>query len=187
MAKYEVVIPLEIEERAERPAYGVAAKVAEVVREAFSRFTDSILAEEGAIVEAPTYQRADDEALHDRSRDRMERDYWSDVRGVAEDFVRAAIDGEFEEDEEDARTWLHETIDSHRRVFVTALAQECLRFSPNDGAHFEQFGADGAVSDGGIEWSRLAFSAFEADVLEEIETHGVDPFDSSTWHEEDDD
>lgn len=182
MAKYEVVIPLKIEERAERCAWGAASSVSEVVKRMVAEGAlASVVAGLGGVeVGDATYQRSDDEAIHDRARDRMERDYHADVRGVADDFAEAAKGGEFADDD-DASTWLHETIDGHRRVFVTALAQECLRFSPNDGAYIDEFGAEGAASDGGLNWSALAFSAFEADIREELSSRDIDPSDPNTW------
>lgn len=183
MAKYELVIPIEITEKADQASWGVASLARDVLTATLSEELSRVEGIER--IHPPEYRDSSNEALHDRSRDRMERDYWEDVRGVAQDFIQAVKDGEVTDDE-DAHTWLHETIDEHRRVFITALAQECLRFSPNDGKYIEDFGADGAATDGGIEWSRLAFCAFEADVHEQLDAEGYPPHDPDEWNAEED-
>lgn len=71
-------------------------------------------------------------------------------------------------DADGAEEWLTETIDGHHDVIYTACAQEVLRHSSNDGAYFEEFGSEGAITDDGIEWSKLAYMALLADVREEI-------------------
>lgn len=96
-----------------------------------------------------------------------EREYLDTVNGVVEDLKRAVRDGEVT-DRDGAMDWLHDTIDGHHDVIYTACAQEVVRQSRNDGAYFDQFGAEGAVQDGAINWSGLAYCALEADVLEAI-------------------
>jgi hypothetical protein len=94
-------------------------------------------------------------------------DYYNDVRDVAEEFCKMWRGGEFD-DNDSAMTWLHETIDGHGRVIYTAQAMDCLRYSGNDGAFIDSFGTDGLVKDGCINWSAMAYAAFEADILERI-------------------
>jgi hypothetical protein len=96
-----------------------------------------------------------------------EREYRQTVTGVVEDLKRAVRDGEIT-DRDGAMDWLHDTIDGHHDVIYISCAQDVVRLSRNDGAYFEQFGDDGAVEDGAINWSRLAYCALEADVLEAI-------------------
>jgi hypothetical protein len=96
-----------------------------------------------------------------------EREYRETVSGIVEDLKRAVHDGEVT-DRDGAMDWLHDTIDGHHDVIYTYAAQEVVRHSRNDGAYFEQFGDEGAVKDGAINWSVLAYCALEADVLEEI-------------------
>lgn len=110
--------------------------------------------------------------LIEEARKPSERDqYWQDVRDMA-----ASIESELADQiadgmrGEDLREWLiehiDESIDSSQRVICTYQAQMCLAFSDNDSAYFDEFGADGAVSDGCINWSALAYSAFRADVID---------------------
>ena len=108
-----------------------------------------------------------------------EQDYWEDVRNmaqsIADEIESRANDGELGET---LREWLqehiHESIDGSARIIYTRQAQECLIYSSNDGAYFEEFGDEGAVSDGCINWSAIAFSAFERDVIEQLDAIGVD-------------
>jgi hypothetical protein len=54
-------------------------------------------------------------------------------------------------------------------VYAGSLVLQIPRHSRNDSAYFDELGtADGSVSDSGIEWSKLAFWAMRADVLEEL-------------------
>lgn len=97
-----------------------------------------------------------------------EREYRDTVNGIVEDLKSACADGEIT-DRDGAQDWLHQTIDGHHDVIYTYAAQNVILQSRNDGAYFEQFGDDGgAVKDGAINWSLLAYCALEADVLEAI-------------------
>jgi hypothetical protein len=116
---------------------------------------------------------ADLEAMKGRlteitSQKSPEQDYLEDVRNVADEFKRKWKAGEFE-DREAADTWMNETIDGHGRVIYTRQAQECLRYSDNDGAYVDEYGTDGLAEDGCLNWSRLAYAAFMADVYEDID------------------
>lgn len=103
----------------------------------------------------------------------LRADYWSDVRGVADDLKARLAAGEFADRDEFTQA-LDETVDGHERVIYTCQAQECLLYSDNDGAYLDEFGADGAVEDGCLMWSRLAFAAFRADVVEHLDALGID-------------
>lgn len=111
--------------------------------------------------------------------DNPEYEYWQDVRGTAQGIVDELTPGEDGSepnvtDREGLDTLIHETIDGSQRVIYTGLAQECLRFSSNDGAYFDEFGPEGACDSSGINWSALAFCAFRQDVIEALEsTHGI--------------
>jgi len=96
------------------------------------------------------------------------RKYRDTVQAIADDLHRAIADGEIN-DREDADTWLEQTIDGHHDVIYTYAAMEVCRQSSNDSAYFDDFGSDGAVSDSGIEWSKLAYYALLADVREAID------------------
>lgn len=95
------------------------------------------------------------------------REYHATVAGIVEDLKRATADGEIT-DRDAAMEWIEQTIDGHHDVIYTACAQEILRQSRNDGAYFDDFGSEGAITDGGIEYSKLAYCALRADVLEAI-------------------
>jgi len=107
----------------------------------------------------------------------LRQDYYDDVRACAENIrdeaVRRAKDGE-----SDLRDWLlehvHETCDGHQRVIYTGLAIETLLFSDNDSAYVEEYGTDGIASDGAVKWSVLAYTAFERDVMEQLDALGMD-------------
>jgi hypothetical protein len=91
--------------------------------------------------------------------------YRQDVAEVAQELAEAVSSGEVENREElDQRLW--ETVDGHQRVIYTNQAIETLRYSNNDGYSIDNFGVDGVVENGAINWSRLAFGAFYADIIE---------------------
>jgi len=52
----------------------------------------------------------------------LNRDYFDDVRGIAEDCKRAVKDGEVSNDEE-LSDYLHQTVDGHERVIYTYQAR----------------------------------------------------------------
>lgn len=95
-----------------------------------------------------------------------QRDYLDDVRGTARGFVDDCTSGNYEGDIHDA---LHELIDGSQRVIYTWQAKMCVIWSDNDDAYFTEFGGEGASDGDGINWSRLAYAAFMADVTEEID------------------
>jgi hypothetical protein len=101
----------------------------------------------------------------------LRKAYRQDVIGIVSAYADAL--GTDVTDDESADTWMHETIDGSQRVIYTWQAQNCLLWSDNDGQYAEEFGEDGMVEDGVIQWSRLAFSAFRVDVLEELDTYGL--------------
>jgi len=100
--------------------------------------------------------------------DRIKRaDYYDDVRQVATELESEVMSGNIT-DREEALQWLHETIDGHHDVIYTSCAQDVVRYSDNDGAYVEDFGVDGVVRDGDIDWSVLAYAAMERDVIEAL-------------------
>jgi hypothetical protein len=94
-------------------------------------------------------------------------EYRDTLQGIVEDLKRAIVDGEVT-DRDGAMDWLHDTIDGHHDVIYTACAREVCNQSRNEDAYADQFGPEGIVEDGAIQWSRLAYCALEADVLEAI-------------------
>lgn len=111
--------------------------------------------------------------------------YYRDVRSVAEDIRDAVKDGEIT-DRDGFETRLHEECDGNQRVIYTSNAQECILLSDNSSAYVDSFGEEGIVSNGDINWSALAYSAFEADVREQLDAEGVDPDTIGQEDEEDD-
>lgn len=95
-----------------------------------------------------------------------QRDYLDDVQSTAQGFIDDCKSGQYTSEVSDA---LHELIDGSARVIYTWKAKMCVIYSDNDGAYFDEFGAEGAVDRDGFQWSRLAYCAFLADVREEIE------------------
>ena len=107
------------------------------------------------------------EDISNIARGDAEREYRATIEGIIDDVRQAVKDGEIT-DRDGAMERIEEIIDGHHDVIYTACAMEVCRISRNDGAYFDDFGTEGAVTDGGIEWSRLAYSAMRADVMEEI-------------------
>jgi hypothetical protein len=113
------------------------------------------------------------EAARSVAREILRADYYADVRGCAES-IREAIAGGEVPDRESLLERIHEECDGHERVIYTHLNMETLLFSDNDDAYAEDFGADGMVKDGAINWAGLAYAAFERDVIDQLEAEGVD-------------
>ena len=111
--------------------------------------------------------------------------YSDDIADVVSAFKLAVETGDIT-DAESADEWLWQTIDGHGRVIYTASAKECLYESSNDGAYFDDFGSEGAVKDGSLNWSALAFCAFRQDVLDALSVDGIELHDESTFIPDDD-
>jgi len=75
-----------------------------------------------------------------------------------------SITAEARGEERDISEVLWEAVDSHEFVIYTAKAQALLAISDNDGAFVEEYGAEGLVKDGSLNWSSLAYAAMEADI-----------------------
>jgi hypothetical protein len=115
----------------------------------------------------------------------LRQDYFDDVRGVAEDLKERLAEGEFS-DRDDFTQAIDEAVDGHGRIVYTGQALECLRYSENDGAYADEFGEDGIVEGGSIMWSRLAYSAFRANIIERLESLGIDVNDPIPEEEDED-
>jgi hypothetical protein len=98
----------------------------------------------------------------------IRRDYYADVAAVA-DSVEERM-----RSEADVMDIIHEEVDASQRVMYTWQARLGLLASENEDAYFEEFEEEGAVHDGGIDYSRLMFAAMERDVIEELQRRGVD-------------
>lgn len=112
-------------------------------------------------------QQITDEEFSKIANGMAEREYRETVRGIVDD-LKHEITQRTITNTDEATEWIDQTVDGHHDVIYTYAAQEVLRQSRNDGAYFDDFGTEGAITDGGIEWSKLAYCALRADVLEEI-------------------
>ena len=96
-------------------------------------------------------------------------EYYKEVRSISDDIATEARSGSHGTGE-DCREWLleylHETIDGHEYVIYTQKSQFVLAHSTNDGYSVEEFGSEGIVTDGCLNWAFLAFGALYADVME---------------------
>jgi hypothetical protein len=101
------------------------------------------------------------------------RAYHNEIRSLAEDFKRRVEAGEFET-REDMLDDLHATIDGHHDVIYTACAMDVVCVSDSSGAYAEEFGSEGMVEGGDIQWSRLAFAAMYRDLCDQLDAEGVD-------------
>jgi hypothetical protein len=106
-------------------------------------------------------------------------DYRTDVRDMAESIKDQLIERlASQERGEPLREWLVEYIHEAalRSVRVTNgwRAMMGVISALNDGAYFKKFGNEGVLSNGFINWSRLCFPAFEADVIQRLSEINVD-------------
>jgi hypothetical protein len=112
----------------------------------------------------------------------LRADYYQDVRNVAQD-ARDAIDSGEIASYDQLQEYVDQSVDGSGRVIYTAQAQECILLSDHADAYFDECGdGDGLISEGSINWSQLAFSAFRHDVHSQLAIDS-DYFDDS----EDDD
>jgi hypothetical protein len=125
---------------------------------------------------------------HDDAMRVLRAEYFDTVRGIVEDLQRAIKDKEISSEDE-AQDWLHETIDGHHDVIYTYAAQQVVLHSDHSGAYVEEYGTDGIVANGDINWSVLAYAALLADVRDAIgselqdwidETQGASTNDDDT-------
>jgi hypothetical protein len=124
------------------------------------------------------------QAAGEKSADEQFRDaisvltgqYQREIDAICEDLVSRVVSREITS-RDDFDTAIHETIDGHHDVIYTQSAQVVVLVSGNDGAGIENYGADGIVQDGAINWSALAYSAMEADVRDRLPSAGPDWFD----------
>ena len=97
-------------------------------------------------------------------------EYWSEIQSLVDELRREAKAHDMNRD--DAKRWLHETLDGHGFVIYTGKAMLVLLHSDNDAAYFDVNGSvDGWTS---IPWNTLAYYAMEADVLACLDADGFD-------------
>ena len=95
----------------------------------------------------------------------LQVDYNQDVAGWVEEVQRMVEQDDYEEGDA-----LHELVDSLHRVIYTREAIEVLRYCSSDAenAYVQDFGTDGLVTDGAINWSALAYAAIYRDIAERL-------------------
>lgn len=106
----------------------------------------------------------------------LRADYWSDVRGVASEFLKMWHSGYFDGDRDEAIEWIEQSVDGSQRVIYTSQAADCLRYSDHDDAGIDELGAESFNFKNGFPWSQLAYFAFRADIIDQI-TAGIDDLD----------
>lgn len=115
----------------------------------------------------------------EQAENRMRAEYWQHVRELAQDIIDECKDRmESGEEGEELRNgiyeYLHETIDGDGWVIYTAKNLKVLLFSDNDGAYIDNYGSDGLVKDGQVNWAAMAYAALEEDVKQQCEAEGFD-------------
>ena len=99
--------------------------------------------------------------------------YYSDVRDYAREIVQSVKDGEIS-DRDELYTRVSETVDGTQWVIYTHKAMAVLMASDNDGAYLDEYGAEGLIDGGALNWSRMAFAAMERDMFEQLDAEGLD-------------
>ena len=104
-----------------------------------------------------------------------------EYRQEISDLAESLVDEMENHDRDSWLEYMHETIDGHSFCIYTAESQDVIRHSNNDGAAVDNFGADGIVQDGQLNWAMMAYCAIEQDVLEEIDRQGHDVNDDDSF------
>lgn len=92
--------------------------------------------------------------------------------------IQAIVYGCFEQARDEHREpseILHETLDGHEWVIYTHKAKQVLAHSSHEDYVAENFGTDGILDGGSINWSLLAYGAMMGDCLD------VDTPDGLEW------
>jgi len=105
--------------------------------------------------------------------DVLRQDYWQDIRGVGDEILQAVRDGEIT-DTDEFETRLSQDIDSSSRVIYTIENQLTLVCSDDADAYVDEFGEEGLVKDGAVNWPAMAYAAFMADVRGYIDANDDD-------------
>jgi hypothetical protein len=155
-------------ERVARGAWQVdgAANATEAIAAVLMQAADQWVGSDITITRLVPHEPSSDERL-DAARRVLRADYWDDVRSIVDELKGEIKDGSIT-DRDQATEWLDERIDSAHRVVYTYAAMEAVIFSDNDGAYEDHFGSEGMVEDGQVQWSRLAFYAMQADVMDQV-------------------
>lgn len=97
----------------------------------------------------------------------LRADYWDDVRSVVDNAADEIENGNITTDDE-LSDWLHETIDGHSNIIYTRSNFHVLLYSDNSDAYADEFGEEGMIRDGNVNWPALAYAAMLADVRDTI-------------------
>ena len=132
------------------------------------------------------------EIIQDLSSDQLEelyraalaRDYWQCLHSFAEEIRDECLAGEHDSESLDTR--IHETCDGSAWVIYTGRAILLLYATDNHDAYTEDFGQEGIVSDGTVNWSALAYCAMRQDLVEKLLAMEVDFSDPSPAEDEED-
>jgi hypothetical protein len=108
----------------------------------------------------------------------LEQDYYNDVRSAAREVAERLKSGDHGRESSEV---ISEVIDSTQRVIYTWQAKLGVIISKNGTYYLEEFGEEGVVENGDINWSRLCFVAMEQDVIEELDRRGVGLGEPHTW------
>jgi hypothetical protein len=117
--------------------------------------------------------REQDEVTVEQAMTVLRRDYYGDVRSYAEELKKAIIDDEIT-DREQLLERIHETADGSQWVIYTFRNFRVLMLSDNSDAYAEEYGSEGIVKDGTINWAVLAYAALERDLFDALDTIDVD-------------
>ena len=130
-----------------------------------------------------------DEITVDNAVSIIRKDYYDDVKGVAQELIdetktdyKEGTRGE--ELRENLLERIHEIIDSQQRVMYTFQAQLGMLVSENSGAYIEEYGIENATMEDDLNWSALMFAAMERDVMEELDHMGFDVNEPEDYFEE---
>lgn len=108
-------------------------------------------------------------------------DYYSEVRAMADDLVSRVKSRDIE-DRDAFLDAMHQDIDGHERIIYTFKARLVCLVSENESAYVDNYGADGLVKNGAIQWEVIAYAAMEADVF-----RALDALDFDVNDDDDDD
>lgn len=116
---------------------------------------------------------SDNDITVDQARGILRRAYWDDVREIIRDAKDEITSGNLARDEDTIREYLHETVDGHQRVIYAHLNFETLLCCSNEDAYTQDFGGEGVVTGGAVNWSVLAHAALYNDVMQQADSDGL--------------
>lgn len=107
-----------------------------------------------------------------QAHDVLRQEYWQDVFSTAEEIRDEVENGDYA-DWDGVQTRIDETVDGSSWVIYYADAYQCLRYSDNDEAIFEEGCYDGAPDFVGGFVTKAAYYAYRADLLEQLDRLGI--------------